>query len=264
MVQTLDRRRFREHRGCRRPGSARASAAGLLLFAGLALGGCTDGDELLQPISARCLPGKAPPASPSASESPSGRVDVYFDVSGSATNFGTVESESFYKDLIDWLLSDSLSDTSSMSHETRMFGFADSIAEIDANTLIAAVRRGRRERRQPICPRCGQDESRLDRVLREVADEASGSLALVITDLWLHNSTSAGRPQLLLRNPVELILRDGRAIGLLGVATPYSGVIYDVPGAPPDWAPPSVEQLPFFVLADWRTPGGRPLQGRDR
>ena len=240
MVQTVGRRRLRERRGGRRPGAARASAAGLLLLAGVVLVSCTD--PRLQLISAGCLPGGAPPpASSTASDGSSGGVDVYLDVSRSTTNFGLATNESFYKDLIDWLLTDE----SSVPPKSRMFGFADNIRGIDASNLRAAARGERLA-----CRSCGYNESRLDEVLDKIADDSSGSLSLVITDLWLQNSDRVGRPQRALQDPVERILSDGRAIGLLGAPGPYSSAVYDVPGPNGRVTIPAgaIEQRPLFVL----------------
>ena len=233
---TVDGQLGERQRGRRRSGSARGSAAGLMLLVGLVLAGCNGNP--LQLVAAGCMPGEVPRMAASAGSS--GGLDVYLDVSRSATNFGEGNGASFYRDLIGWVLA-----AGSEFPETRMFGFADRVGEIDVDGLRAAARGAVNP-----CAQCGFRESRLDDVLDRVANETSVSVALVITDLWVDNPELIGRWRLALGSRVRRILADGRAIGLLGAPAPYSGEVYDVPGRAGVATIPAgrIEQRPLFAL----------------
>ena len=233
MVRTVDARC-----GERRERWRAGSAACLLLLLGPVLAGC--GDNRLQPVPAECMPGEVASPSTAASGGLAG-LDVYLDVSASATNFGRGNGASFYKVLIAWLLT-----ASPEFAETRMLGFADRIGDIDADVLRAAARGTVNPCGRP----CGFTESRLNDVLNEIANEPDGALAMVITDLWLDNSELIGRSQLSLQVPVRRIMEAGRAIGLLGASVPYSSEVYDVPRRSGTATIPAgrIEQRPLFVL----------------
>ena len=203
----------------------------------LALGvGCGSSDEL---VPASCLPGK-----PLEGQVAPGDADVlglYLDVSQSSTNFGRGEGESAYRDLIAWLL-----DLRSDFGVVRSYGFAERIAEIDEEVFVAAARGAVNP-----CRGCGFRESRLDDVLAALAvPESRSTLNVVVTDLWLDNSELIGSARVALQGPIRSILADGRAIGVLGVAAPYSGQVYDLPpgAAGPTIPAGRVRQRPVFAL----------------
>ncbi len=146
--------------------------------------------------------------------------------SRSSTNFGRGRGESPYRDLIAWLV-----DLRSEFVEARSYGFAERIAEIGEDVFVRAARGDVNP-----CGACGFRESRLDDVLAASAlPELQGSLAVVVTDLWLDNSDLIGSARVALQRPIRSILAGGRAIGILGVSAPYSGEVYDVPV--PLWHP---------------------------
>ncbi len=217
--------------------SRRAAATGCLV-ATLGLGGCGTSDV---PVPARCLPG-GPPAAEVRSDAAADALAVYLDVSQSSTNFGLGRGESAYRDFIAWLV-----DLRSEFAEARSYGFAERIAEIRDDVFARAAR----GEANPCGAGCGFRESRLDDVLAAIAaPESRGSLAVVVTDLWLDNSELIGSARLALQRPIRSILADGRAIGVLGVAVPYAGQVYDVPVASGVSTIPAgrIERRPVFVL----------------
>lgn len=216
-------------------GLRRATGSACLALA-LGLAGCGSADEM---VPASCLPGQAPAADvgPGAVNA----LGVYLDVSQSSTNFGRGEGESAYRDLIAWLL-----DLRMEFAEARTYGFAERIAEIDEDVFVRAAR----GEVNP-CRDCGFRESRLDDVLSELAaPDSRASLNVVITDLWLDNSELIGSARLALQGPIRATLADGRAIGILGVAAPYAGQVYDVPNPAGGSTIPAgrVRQRPVFAL----------------
>ena len=202
----------------------------------LTLGGCGSDSDL---VPAHCLPGAAPAAGERLGAVDA--LDIYLDVSQSSTNFGRARGESPYRNLIAWLV-----DVRGEFAESRSYGFAERIAEIDQDVFVGAARGNVNP-----CRACGLQESRLDDVLAAIASpDARGSLAVVVTDLWLDNSDLIGSARLALQRPIRSILADGRAIGVLGVAAPYSGQVYDLPESSGSSSIRAgrVEQRPVFAL----------------
>ena len=169
------------------------------------------------------------------------RLAVYLDVSQSVTNFGRHGGESPYTDFLGWLIG-----LGSEFAEAATYGFADRIAEIDEDAVVGAARGVAGP-----CSACGFQESRLDDVLARIAaDEAPGSLNVVVTDLWLENSDLIGSGRATLQRSVRGILTAGTAIALIGVAAPYAGPVYDVPGpgGPATIPAERVSERPLFIL----------------
>ena len=214
--------------------AGRAAVACLVLTLGL--GGCGSDNAL---VPARCLPG-APPVAGERLDAVDA-LDIYLDVSQSSTNFGRARGESAYRNLVAWLV-----DLLGEFAEARSYGFAERIAEIDDDVFVGAARGDANP-----CRACGLQESRLDDVLAAIASpDARGSLAVVVTDLWLDNSDLIGSARLALQRPIRSILADGRAIGVLGVAASYSGQVYDLPESSgrSSIRAGRVEQRPVFTL----------------
>lgn len=214
--------------------AGRTAVACLVLTLGL--GGCGSDNAL---VPARCLPG-APPVAGERLD-PVEALDIYLDVSQSSTNFGRARGESAYRNLVAWLV-----DLRGEFAEARSYGFAERIAEIDDDVFVGAARGDANP-----CRACGLQESRLDDVLVAIASpDARGSLAVVVTDLWLDNSDLIGSARLALQRPIRSILADGRAIGVLGVTASYSGQVYDLPESSgrSSIRAGRVEQRPVFTL----------------
>jgi len=214
--------------------AGRAAVACLVLT--VALGGCGADNDL---VPARCLPGAPPVARERLAAVDA--LDIYLDVSQSSTNFGRARGETAYRNLVAWLV-----DLRGEFAEVRSFGFAERIAEIDEDVFVGAARGDANP-----CRACGLQESRLDDVLAAIASpDARGSLAVVVTDLWLDNSELIGSARLALQRPIRSILAAGHAIGVLGVAAPYSEQVYDLPGSSgrSSIRAGGVERRPVFVL----------------
>jgi len=95
-------------------------------------------------------------------------------------------------------------------------------------------------------PNCDNQESRLDTVLNAAVANGEETLSLIITDLWLDNKSFSGSPQVALGQPLRAALQNGLAIGVIGIMSPFDGVVYDVPGV---GSYRDAKQLPLYVLA---------------
>src|ERR1051325_6614944 len=95
------------------------------------------------------------------------------------------------------------------------------------------------------CRGCDNQESRIDSVLNEIARPGAGRLDILITDLWLDNRSFVGSAQVALGVPLQKILRQGRSIGVIGINAPFSGPVYDIPGAPTYMG---ARERPLFVV----------------
>lgn len=79
--------------------------------------------------------------------------------------------------------------------------------------------------------RCDNQESRFDLVLRDIQSKPA-DLALLVSDLWLVNSTVQTSALTDLAAPLAAILEQGRAIAVYGIPARYRGPIYDLPASP--------------------------------
>jgi hypothetical protein len=105
--------------------------------------------------------------------------------------------------------------------------FGRKITEIDPD---GAVQRYSQEAAYT-CSGCDKQESRIDNVLDEAAKAPTGSLTLIVTDLWLDNQSFSGSAEVALGGPLQDLLRGGRSVGIVGAMAPFSGSVYGVPGA---------------------------------
>lgn len=81
---------------------------------------------------------------------------------------------------------------------------------------------------------CDNQESRLDDVLNQIADDRSPGLRIIVSDLWLSTSAFRGSTEVAIGGPLRRILagangKDQRSIGVIGIRAPYSGPVYEVP-----------------------------------
>lgn len=79
------------------------------------------------------------------------------------------------------------------------------------------------------CATCDRTESRIDSVLEAIKSAKADTLNVVVSDLWLDNKSFVASQNLALGLPLTQMLREGRAIGILGTRAPFSGAIYDLP-----------------------------------
>lgn len=95
------------------------------------------------------------------------------------------------------------------------------------------------------CRACDNQESRIDSVLRRVASDSRRAVSIVVTDLWLDNSSFQGSPQVALGQPLGQIITGGGAVAAVGVRAPFAGKVYDIPGV---GSYPLYGERPLFVL----------------
>jgi hypothetical protein len=94
------------------------------------------------------------------------------------------------------------------------------------------------------CSNCDNQTTRLDLVLRQVADRPQG-LAVIVTDLWFADPASPTSGVTAMGAPIADILASGRAVSVYGIEAPYAGRVFDLPGgATFDGA----RRRPLFVL----------------
>lgn len=126
---------------------------------------------------------------------------------------------------------------------TSYFAFGRNIQEVSSET---AQTYGTTGPYNCAAGRCDNQESRLDNVLREAASAGQSTLSVIISDLWLDNKAFSGSPQVALGQPLQQALQNGLAIGVIGIKSPFSGAVYDVPGV---GTYRGATELPLYVLA---------------
>jgi len=202
----------------------------------LALAGCEKNVE----GGIGCLPGGGRYVTRTAVEASKERgPSFYFDVSGSMPAYGKAGPElgyhaTPYRNLLAALLAEA-GDTS------QLYGFANKIGTI-SRSQIEALGHGRAAG----CAACGSLESRLDMLLARIAEESPSTTSVVVTDLWFKNSEVLDNGAISLGDPIRKIIRNGRAIGVLGFAAPYIGPVFDMPDGHPYAG--AVRTRPLFVL----------------
>lgn len=83
---------------------------------------------------------------------------------------------------------------------------------------------------KPANTTCDYRESRLDNALRWAAAQPADELSIIISDLFLTAENGNPASPVALAGPLGAILEDGRrSIGILGIQTPFTGQIYDIP-----------------------------------
>lgn len=199
--------------------TATVLAALLLAISGCDLAGSDGPTAAGDCVPEAARPAKAPPEPP-----PLRSLQVYID--GSQSMAGYVRPGlGIANPMADLLrLLSRYGDGQSVPATFAAFG--REIVEIDP---AAAVDRYSREATYT-CAGCDKNESRIDNVLEASARAHGDSLTLIVTDLWLDNQSFAGSPEVALGGPLQDTLRQGRAIGVIGLSAPFNGAVYGVPG----------------------------------
>lgn len=225
--------------------AAAARIAALLTLAGLA-SACSSGPTV---TGAACLPEAArrwvASAPASDASNAGGPVDVYVDASGSMVGYlrGADASRRPFQDLLTELRAATMAGPQTAVTRTyRLFGRTirtlpasqvDSLLQPDTYLCTGATES------------CDNQESRLDLVLRQAQASAPNTLTVVVTDLWLSAARLEASGPVAVGAPVAEMLGQGRSLGVLGVASPYQGQIYDLPsGGPMPWS----GDRPLYVL----------------
>ena len=172
------------------------------------------------PANAACLP---PGAFDSAPASAHGPMHVYWD--GSLSMLGYVDGQNTtVRPLGDaQILLHDFAQTRNLRQDWSKFGAQITPARDPAvlATRDSFTCQGHRG--------CDNRQSRMDSVLAAMAASDPSSLNVMVTDLWLDDTSFTGSPQVALGGPLRTLLRQGRSIGLVGVRAPYAGPIYDLP-----------------------------------
>lgn len=95
-------------------------------------------------------------------------------------------------------------------------------------------------------PGCGNQVSRIDQALQAAQAKSDGALSLIVTDLWLDAPSMAAAPAVALGAPLQAMLKDGRAVAVIGVRSRFQGPVFGVPGV---GTFKGASERPLFVLA---------------
>jgi hypothetical protein len=201
----------------------------VLIAAPLLSFGCSDegrkgsGLDCFPQEAARWLAAAGPVDRFAGRQDPSGPVTVYLDGSGSMAGYvrGATSTERPFHDLVGTL--PDMLDSQATRVDFRLFG--SHIREIPAEERRKMLDPGFFSCRGVAPADCDNTETRLDLVLKEVAGR-EGDLAVVVTDMWYAdpgNVTSGLAP---LAQPLTSILADGRTIAVLGIPSPFDGMVY--------------------------------------
>lgn len=84
-----------------------------------------------------------------------------------------------------------------------------------------------------LCPagnaNCDAQESHLDQALSKIAEADSSGLSVVVSDLWLANSSVLTTDGVALSAPLDAIFASGRSVAIYGFESPYAGKVSDLP-----------------------------------
>ena len=184
-------------------------------------------------------------AAPLAAIAPSAAptLNVYLDASGTMAGF--VQPQLLEKPVGDLLtlLNNGVGTPPKSVLKWRCFGdrIAPITGDIDAFSKPMVFSK-------PTASPCGNQTSRLDKVLAEVRKQPVGSLNLIVSDLWLDGNEMAANPAVALGVPLKEMLKEGRAVAILGVEAPFNGKITGVPGLG-GGSFAGATKRPLFILA---------------
>ena len=84
-----------------------------------------------------------------------------------------------------------------------------------------------------LCPKgnanCDSQESHLDQALAKIAEAGGAGLSVVVSDLWLANSSVLTTDGVALSAPLDAIFASGRSVAIYGFESPYAGRVSDLP-----------------------------------
>lgn len=208
------------------PRAARAVRGGRAVAIVALLGAAASCSPQASKTARDCLPEGVRAATSKPSDA-FGRVQIYIDGSQSMAGYFSPAAGST-NPMADILrLVDRLGREQSVPVEFAAFG--REIVAIPREAALGPY--SRQERYNCRGGGCDNQESRIDNVLDGVASMPRDALSVVVTDLWLDNLSFAGSSQVALGGPLQDVLRQGKAIGVLGSMAPFAGPIFGVPGA---------------------------------
>lgn len=187
--------------------------------------------------AAGCLPPGVGPARRAANAGPA-PLSVYLDGSFSMAGFARGGAQGDVKALGDTitLIRDHAGD---LKGALQVSAFGKTIAPVPADAVARYATPAGYE-----CSTCDNSQSRVDEVLRLVSEGASGTLYVIVSDLWLDNRAVIGSHPVVLGGPLRRMLEQGRSVQVIGVRAPFDGFMYDLPGGKFR----HVGERPLFVL----------------
>lgn len=216
---------------------------GLLMLAELIVA-CGSGPPNCPPP---CPPFCTQKPTPQPSSATIKSAQLFFDGSGSIRGFlpNKRELSTAYTDVIQNLI-DQLPQTTSNVNYYKFGGKVESIASADLPQLFQSdfYKCSKKSKRRKAD--CDNKESRIDIVLSTVQNTAPDILSVIVTDLFLSDSTVLGQQQQGLRRELTKIIHSGRTIALFGISSQFEGEIMDLPsGGKYNGA----KFHPFYVIA---------------
>ncbi len=205
-----------------------------VLSALLLLGGCSSGTSTVTALDgASCYPpeaaqwvSEAPSTDSSTATDPGGPLAIYLDGSASMSGYirgGSVDARPL-ADLVGMLPTLSGIDHS----KAEVIRFDRKITPL-ASEGVKAMQSDAGYLCPPANANCDAQESHIDQALGKIADGEASGLSVVVSDLWLANSTVLTTDSVALSGPLDKIFNSGRSIAVYGFESPYAGKVSDLP-----------------------------------